>query len=323
VAERDRGERVGHSTEPSEVRANRLASAILRLPQPDRPLVLRVDHADDLDTSGRLVLQQLVAAAPTTHLLVLLVAGPDSELVASEHRIELGGLAEPDYLQFGRSLFRDGALPHVEAYLRASHPLLSGLPGGLLEALDHLAEKGELRGRAGSYHDLDERAEPAPAPRHVERFRERVAGLDPAHRAALSAAAVLGDRCSLAELAAMILQPELAVLETLSLFRGRVVRAQGGEVSFRHRDFRRALLRSLPTAERQRLHAAAAAVLEARGAPPLQHARRRARAGLAPKLPLEVGALVHRGATSRSELLNRAWATDFAGQRAAHRKGKA
>ena len=47
------------------------------------------------------------------------------------------------------------------------------------------------------------------------------------------------------------------------------MRAQGGEVSFRHRDFRRALLRSLPTAERQRLHAAAAAVLEARGAPPL------------------------------------------------------
>ncbi len=259
---------LGISTEPSEVRANRLASAILRLPQPDRPLVLRVDHADDLDTSGRLVLQQLVAAAPTTHLLVLLVAGPDSELVTPEHRIELGGLAEPDYLQFGRSLFRDGALPHVEAYLRASHPLLSGLPGGLLEALDHLAEKGELRGRAGSYHDLDERAEPAPAPRHVERFRARVARLDPAHRAALSAAAVLGDRCSLAELAAMILQPELAVLETLSLFRGRVVRAQGGEVSFRHRDFRRALLRSLPTAERQRLHAAAAAVLEARGAPP-------------------------------------------------------
>ena len=54
-------------------------------------------------------------------------------------------------------------------------------------------------------------AEPAPAPQHVERFRVRVQTLEPAHRAALSAAAVLGDRCRLEELAALILQPELAI----------------------------------------------------------------------------------------------------------------
>lgn len=256
----------GDSTEPPEVRADRLAAALLSLANPSRPLVVRVDHADELDTSGRLVLQQLRAAAPTAHLLVLLAAGPDTEIVEPAAQLELRGLDEALFVTFGRSLFRSPAPPHVDAYLREAHQLLSGLPGSLLEALDHLAEEGQLRGRVGDYHDLARDTEPAPAPRHVERFRRRVERLEPAHRATLSAAAVLGDRCRLAELAALILSPELAVLETLSLFRGRIVNARGGEVAFRHRAFRRALLRQLPPDELQRLHAAAAAVLEARGA---------------------------------------------------------
>lgn|GEM_PF-5791384 len=259
----------GDSTESSEVRADRLASALLKLPLPDQPLVVRVDHADDLDTSGRLVLQQLVNAATSTHLLVLLAAGPDTDLVAPEQRLELGGLGEDAFLDFGRALFRAPVDEYVDDYLREARQMLSGLPGSLLEALDHLASQGALRGRVGGYHSLAGDAELAPAPRHVERFRKRVDSLDPAHRAVLSAAAILGDRCRLAELAALILRPELAVLETMSLFRGRIVRAQAGEVSFRHRDFRRALLNTLPNDERQRLHAAAAEVLEARGASPL------------------------------------------------------
>ena len=259
----------GDSTESPEVRADRLATALLTLPAPERPLVVRVDHAEDLDTSGRLVLQRLVAAAATTHLLVLLAAGPDTELVSADHRLELSGLDDDAFFEFGRALFRSPVKAHVDGYLRDAHQMLSGLPGSLLEALEHLVDCGDLRGRAGDYHDLAMEAEPVPAPRHVERFRQRVESLDPAHRAALSAAAVLGDRCRLADLSALILQPELAVLETLSLFRGRIVSSKGGEVTFRHRDFRRALLTTLPNEEQQRLHAAAASVLEARGAPSL------------------------------------------------------
>ncbi|MEC7725498.1 MAG: hypothetical protein VYD05_08295, partial [Planctomycetota bacterium] len=259
----------GDSAESPEVRADRLARAILTLPSSDRPLVVRVDHADDLDTSGRLVLQQLVAAAPTSHLLLLLAAGPDSDLVAQAQRLELSGLTPSEFANFGRSLFRAPVDQRVDAYLAAATQILSGLPGGLLEALDHLADRGDLLGRVGDYHGLAGDADPAPAPRHIERFRQRVELLDPTHRSVLSAAAVLGDRCRLSDLAALVLRPELAVLETLSLFRGRIVRAQGGEVSFRHRTFRRALLNTLPNDEQQRLHAAAAAVLEARGATPL------------------------------------------------------
>ena len=259
----------GDSTEPSEVRANRMATALLRLPTKKRPLVVRIDHADELDTSGRQVLQQLSNAASKHHLLVLLAAGPDTQLVADQPRLELAGLDERHFKSFGRSLFRAPVQQYVEAFLSQAHQVLSGLPGSLLEALDFLVERGELRGRVGDYHQLAVDAEPRPAPSHVDRFRNRVRTLLPRQRTALAAAAVLGDRCSLAELSALILEPELSLLETLSLFRGRIVRAQGGEVTFRHRDFRQALLRATPPEELQRLHAAAASLLEARGARPL------------------------------------------------------
>jgi hypothetical protein len=259
----------GDSTEPSEVRANRMATAILHLPSKHRPLVLRVDHAEELDTSGRLVLQQLTNAADTNHLLVLLVAGPDTQLTDNQQRLELTGLDERHFRIFGRSLFEVPVPAHVDTFLDAAHQLLSGAPGALLEALDFLVERGELHGRVGNYNLLAKDAEPRPAPRHAERFRNRVRSLLPHHREALTAAAVLGDRCSLIELSALILEPELSLLESLSLFRGRIVRAQGGEVTFRHRDFRQALLRGTPPEEVQRLHAAAASLLEARGARPL------------------------------------------------------
>jgi hypothetical protein len=255
----------GTSTEPSEVRADRLATALLQLPRRGRVLVLRVDHAERLDTSGRLVLQRLLADLPQRHLLLLLAVAPETTLVGNAPggaRLDLLGLDEAEFLAFGRALFRDGEVEH--AFLLRAHQILSGLPGNLIEALDHLAAEGRLRGRAGDYHDIEAGAEARPAPGHLERFHRRVAGLEVVQRRMLSAAAVLGERCALADLAALVQSPELAVLETLSLFRGRIVRAQGGEVSFRHPDFQKALLRTLPADERQALHLAAARLLEQR-----------------------------------------------------------
>ena len=259
----------GRSTEPPEVRANRLASALLRLPRKGQVLVLRVDRADELDTSGRLVLQQLASGAKDRHLLVLLAHGPDAAVPTGALRLDLPGLDEPDFLAFGQALFANATDERIDAFLVAAHQVLSGLPGNLIEALEHLVQEGALRGRAGSYHDLAADAEPRPAPGYLDRFRTRVAGLEASQRAMLSAAAVLGERCQLADLAAVVGVGELAVLETLSLFRGRVVRAQGGEVSFRHPDFQKALLRELPKQQREQLHRIAAAVLERRGSTPL------------------------------------------------------
>ncbi|MCA8978018.1 MAG: hypothetical protein KDC98_25050, partial [Planctomycetes bacterium] len=88
-------------------------------------------------------------------------------------------------------------------------------------------------------------------------------------RAVLSAAAVLGRRCILGDLCALLDRSELFVLEALSLFRGRVVRAQGGEVWFRHRDFLTVLLESIAPPRRRDLHLRAAQILAERGRSPL------------------------------------------------------
>ncbi len=258
----------GHSTEAPEVRADRLATALLALPRAGRVLVLRIDRADLLDTSGRLVLQRLVAARGKKHLLLLLATDIDAAGLETDVRLDLTGLDEREFRDFGNALFRDGE--SVDAFLDRAHEVLSGVPGNLIEALDHLQQEGLVRGRPGDYHDLAPDTEPRPAPGHLQRFHRRVERMQPPHRAVLSAAAVLGERCALGDLAALVEQPELAVLETLSLFRGRIVRAQGGEVSFRHGDFRKALLRDLAAPAREQLHRQAAAILEARGGSPLE-----------------------------------------------------
>lgn len=256
----------GRSTERAEVRADRLASALLALPREGRALVLRVDHAERLDTSGKLVLQRLVASRAGKHLLLLLVVGVDGIEIESNRRLELAGLSEAEFEDFGRALFRDEV---PQTFLRRAHQVLSGVPGNLLESLDHLQHEGLLRGRPGDYHDLDPSAQARPAPGHINRFWQRVEGFAPRQRAVLSAAAVLGERCSLDDLAALVDATPLSVLETLTLFRGRIVRAQGGEVSFRHPDFQKELRRRLPPAERRSLHQRAGQLLAERGHGPL------------------------------------------------------
>ena len=258
---------LGSSEEPPEVRADRLASALLALPSAHRPIVLRVDHTARLDTTGRFVLQRLAAAAPTTHLLLLLTGDAETLPAASAHQVELGGLEEADFLAFVRALFRGGEVD--DGFAHAAHQTMSGVPGNLLEALDNLQEEGHLAGRAGDYHGLVVGLDLRPAPSHLARFRHRIGELDAESRAVLSAAAVLGRRCQLADLCALLDRGELAVLEALSLFRGRIVHAQGGEVWFRHPDFLTVLLESIAPDERRRLHLAAAELLAARGRGPL------------------------------------------------------
>jgi serine/threonine-protein kinase len=267
---------LGTSTEPPEVRADRLATALLQLPSRSQPLVLRVDHAEQLDTSGKLVLQRLLTGGRKQALLLLLVTGVDGLPCEVDLRLDLTGLAEDEFLEFGRALFRDGIVD--EEFLRDAHQITSGLPGNLIEALDHFAQEGRVAGRAGDYHELTFGIRLRPAPSHVARFYQRFAGLQPAQRAVLAAAAVLGLRCQLEDLAELVGSPTLAVLEALSLFRGRIVRAQGGEVSFRHRDFQKALLGAMPPQQRHDLHLQAAAILARRGRSALEIGMHRSQA---------------------------------------------
>ena len=266
----------GHSQEEPEVRANRLANALLSLPKKGRTLVVRVDAADRLDTSGKLVLQRLSRDLTRRHLLLLATAGPDWQPPVGMERMELHGLEEPAFLLLGRALFAPGRSP--DAQLAAAHATFSGSPGNLIEALEHLVQNDALFGRPGDYHGLSEDAELRPAPHHLQRFEQRVQRMPQQHRRTLAAAAVLGQRCALTDLVALTEIQELSVLETLSLFRGRVIRAQGGEVAFRHRDFQQALLRQIAPEERQALHRRAAEVFEQRNKPALEIGMHRSQA---------------------------------------------
>ncbi len=266
----------GHSQEEPEIRANRLANALLSLPKKGRALVIRVDAADRLDTSGRLVLQRLTRDLGRRHLLLLVTAGPDWQPPEGMQRMDLHGLDEAAFQQLGRALFATGRAP--DEALKAAHATFSGSPGNLIEALEHLVQNDALFGRPGEYHGLEQGTELRPAPHHVQRFEQRVLRMPAAHRRTLAAAAVLGPRCALSDLVALTGAPELQALETLSLFRGRVVRAQAGEVEFRHRDFQQALLRQIDPQERQALHRRAAEVFEQRGKPPLEIGMHRSQA---------------------------------------------
>jgi tetratricopeptide (TPR) repeat protein len=266
----------GHSQEEPEVRANRLANALLSLPKKGRTLVMRVDAADRLDTSGKLVLQRLSRDLTRRHLLLLATAGPDWQPPVGMERMDLHGLEESAFLLLGRALFAPGRSP--DAQLAAAHATFSGGPGNLIEALEHLVQNDALFGRPGDYHGLSEDAELRPAPHHLQRFEQRVQRMPQQHRRTLAAAAVLGQRCALSDLVALTEIQELSVLETLSLFRGRVIRAQGGEVAFRHRDFQQALLRQIAPEERQALHRRAAEVFEQRNKPALEIGMHRSQA---------------------------------------------
>ncbi|MCC6670731.1 MAG: protein kinase [Planctomycetes bacterium] len=254
---------------PPEVRADLLARVLRGLPGKDRRLLLRVDRPERLDTTGQRVLQRLMDRIEESPLLLLLVAGPDqSEQPFPHHSLVVVGLAQAAFVEFGTRLFAEGQAP--EAMLVTAHGVLGGSPGNLLEALDSLVQQGRLSGQPGAYRDLREVDEIPPAGPLLARIRDRVKRLAPGQRSALQAAAILGDSFPLADLVALTGQQELSVLEALSAFQGRFVRAERGRAWFRHRDYRLPFLESMAIEERRELHRRAAGIVAAHGAGPLE-----------------------------------------------------
>jgi predicted ATPase len=185
------------------------------------------------------------------------------------HVIEVGGLPAGAFAQFARALFVPGC-ELTAAQLEAAHDALGANPGNLLEALDSLVQAGVMRGEPGRYRDLPADVEIRPALPLLQRLRRRAASLPKEVSFVLAAAATLGDSFPIDDLVKLTGSPPLQVLAAISVFQGRIVRAEGGRVAFRHRDYRRVLREHLPLAARRRLHRAAAWVLEDRGAQPLQ-----------------------------------------------------
>lgn len=285
-----------------EARAELLVEGLLNCTRDGRTLVVRLDRPERLDTTGKLVLERLLEALVGKRVLLILVVGVEEGQQPFAHEtLQIAGLALPTFLAFGAALFADGHAPRV--LLEGAHGTLAGNPGNLLEALEALAQRGELVGEPGSYSDLSA-DEIRPAGPLLQRVRERVKDLPAEKRHVLVAAAVLGDLFPLQDLVHLTGQTELAVLEALSAFQGRVIKAERGLGAFRHRDYRLALAELVEPQVRRRLHRMAAWVLEDRGAPPLEVGMHHSRAGehdaCVPFLLRGLEDLVHAGSRQRS-----------------------
>ncbi|MHC4812489.1 MAG: serine/threonine-protein kinase [Planctomycetota bacterium] len=251
-----------------EERADLVVRVLLSLASRDQTLVLRIDRAEQLSTTAQLVMARLMDHIKSRRILLLLTSLRPEPPAAGFVTIPLRNLSESEFVALGESLFQRHKAP-TELLTRA-HTTLAGVPRNLLDALADLRAHGKLAGRAGSYVlAADVRELPAPGTL-LDLLQRRIHELTPDQRHVHVAAAILGQQFSIQDLAALAGRTELATLTGLSVFEGRVIFTQRGHGTFRHRDFRRAILDLVPAEARRRLHRAAAWVLEDRGAPPLE-----------------------------------------------------
>ena len=251
-------------------RADLLARAIARIVGRSGATVLRIDRADDLNSTALAVVELLIERALAMPLLLILVTtSPWEGEPSPDLQLEIGPLDVDAFVELGRRLFRGGQAPLD--LVRAAHASLSGQPRALIESLEECVSLGTLTGRPGSFRDLARSvAELLPPRTAVQRLRDRVAALDPVVRHVLQAAAVLGDHFALADLARLTGRPELDVLDHLGTFDNRFTGIEGGEGRFRHRAYRTATLAATPPGVLRALYRDAAWVREDRGASRLE-----------------------------------------------------
>lgn len=261
---------VRSATTDRAARAGLLARALARLASRGNPMVVRIDRADDLDSTAQRVVELLMQRALAMPLLLLLVrTRPYDGDTAPDRELEIGPLPPAEFAELGQRLFRQGEAD--AAVLQASHSTLNGQPRALIESLEELVADGRLTGTPGDFFALAPTVhELHPARPALQRLRTRIAALPQSQRHVLQAAAVLGDRFELADVQSLTGRPALEVLDSLAAFDNRVTGIEGGEGQFRHRAYRLATLATIPAATLRSLHREAAWVRDARGAGSLE-----------------------------------------------------
>ena len=250
-------------------RADLLVRAIEHLASRARGVVLRIDRSEELASTGLLVVQRLAERLRSSPSLLVLVGPANATGLPGFTELSVGGLDREAFAEFGRGLFRAGE--DERGLIDRAWSAFSGQPRALLDSLEELALERRLGGRPGDFFGLDRAVrELRPARPALQNLRDRVAAMPAASRHVLHAAAVLGDRFEVPDLAALTGRPELEVLESLAAFDHRIVSVERGHGRFRHRAYRLATIASTPAESSRRLHRDAAWVLEDRGALPLE-----------------------------------------------------
>ena len=277
-------------------------AALVRGAAAERPLFIAIEDVHAADRSSFLLLRHLLDAASEARLLIVLTyraedlgGGHPLAAVLEEverdrrlTRVALHGLSEADVARF----LPPEAKVAPDA-LRGLHERTAGNPFFLRELVRLLVERGELGGDGATL--------PALVPARVrEVVGRRLEPLEPATREVLAIAGVVGRPFTIAGVArvgglgredvAQALEPALA---------GHLVEARPdapGRFGFSHAIVRDAVYDELPPAQRARLHASAAAVLqesleaggEATAAEAAQHALAAARCGADPQTAWEL-----------------------------------
>ncbi|PIE24135.1 MAG: hypothetical protein CSA62_04855 [Planctomycetota bacterium] len=245
------------------------AEALRRVGDSRWPLVLRIHRAERLDPATIRVLRFL--AEKKAHVLILLTSNheqrrPDFAELPVES-LEIEQLSSDEAAAFVKALFRDPS--EGSRVAAAIGRRIAPVPGLILETLIRLTEEGRLQGSEGEFHDarLSRRL---PLSASVEQYlAAHWQQLSELQTRALGAAAVLGLIFDAHDVAALLGERELHVLEALSALRDSWVLASGARLRFKRTSQREAVLDFIGRDERVRLHGQAAALLSSRGADPL------------------------------------------------------
>ncbi|MFQ5505506.1 MAG: protein kinase, partial [Planctomycetota bacterium] len=236
-----------------------------------RPLVLRLHRAERLAPQTLRVLEALSELEAPSPVLLLLSSHRESR-PADLGRLPFEELSLPYLSEKETGALLAALFASPEEAGRACELLLAHLtplPGLLLESLEHLVQRGELRFARGRYAELAKEAE-VPVQGQLRTFLlSSWRRLSDEQRRLLEAAAILGPRFRSRDLAALLREQELDILMLLSGLRGRWVLSAEEGLRFRRRSQRQMILEEVPLPERLDLHKRAAEMFEARGAEPV------------------------------------------------------
>jgi class 3 adenylate cyclase/tetratricopeptide (TPR) repeat protein len=228
----------------------RTLGALLRAAASRRPCLVIVE---DVHWAGRAVLSrlaELAAAAGDSAAILLMSSRIDGDPIdlgwrasardALAATIELRPLSEGDAAQMAGALSMD-----VSDFTRRCIERAEGNPLFLEQLLRsrHISQDGKL---PPSLHGV---------------VLARLDRLEPLDRRAVEAAAILGQRFQLADLRAMLNEPEYLADE---LARRHLIRPEAGELAFAHALIRDGVYAALIKERRNHLHRAAAAIFAAR-----------------------------------------------------------
>jgi serine/threonine protein kinase len=255
------------------------AEALRRVGEFRRPLVLRLHRAERLDPATLRTLEFL--AEEGAYALILLVTHDEGRKrnfgKLPTRELELEQFSQSHAEQFASELFLDPA-----EGVRAARELgvrQAPVPGLLLDTLRDMLRDGLLDGSEGSYRNARFDTQLSLGAGLEGYLASHWGRLGEPERRALAAAAVLGLVFDVSDVAQLLGEKELHILELLSPLRDSWVLATGARLRFKRTSQREAVLGFIGRGERMRLHARAAQLLSEREADPLVSGLHWSRAG--------------------------------------------